>query len=314
MNREYTRFLSIDLTKKCTNFCRFCVVCGTRHLTPDQKFDDIVSFLKEYREKGFNKINLHGGEPQLYNKFNQLITLINELQFEEITIQTNGLRLKDKDFISNLIAKKVGLFVVSYHDCIRENHNFLVNNQSSFDEVEEGIQNVLSLGGQVRTNTVLVKSNYNHVKQIVDRVYELGVRKINISSLNPWWMMVNASQELFNELCPSYTVMAPYIRDMLDSYKHRDVKITLEGFPYCFLPGYDEFNLYSVDRDIFMLSENNFRLNYESYATSDLREKKEDCKQCTKFDACGGIWKGYTAYYGFNEFQPILEEASTEKV
>lgn len=305
MTQNYKRFLSIDLTKRCTNDCRFCVVSGTRGITKDQKFEDIENFLTEYSKDGFKRVNLHGGEPQLFYRFDDLIKLINDLGYEEIVIQTNGYRLNDQNFVTNLLERNVKLFTVSFHDCDEKSHNFLTGNPKSYHQVITGIKNVLELGGNVSTNTVLVNSNYRRVKNIVDTIYDINVKRINISSLNPWWIWIKSKKEQYSELCPTYVEMAPLVKETLDAYKDKDLTLTLEGFPFCFLPGYEEHNLFSYDRDITLLSENNFLMNYEEYATTDLRDKRDECRACRFDSQCGGVWKGYIAYKGWDEFQPI---------
>jgi MoaA/NifB/PqqE/SkfB family radical SAM enzyme len=303
---NFQSYVSIDLTKSCTNNCIFCVVSGTRSVTQDQKFEDIQKFLIDSRKTGETKVNLHGGEPSLYYKFDELIDLINDLGFDDITIQTNGWRLQEQAYIASLIKKNVKLFVVSFHDCDKENHNLLTKNEKSFDEVVNGIKNVIALGGKIRTNTVLVNSNFKRIHNMIDFLYALNVRVFNISSLNPWWLWVMGKRKLYTHLSPDYLSMADYLKETLDAYQDKDVIITLEGFPNCILQGYDKFNLYNWKREISMLSENNVILNYEEYATKDLRLKSTGCEKCKHNFTCGGVWRGYVEYKGWDEFQPVL--------
>ena len=195
--------------------------------------------------------------------------------------------------------------MVSFHDSDKDNHNVLTKNTKSFDEVVRGIKNVIELGGNIRTNTVLVKSNYERIHNIIDYLYSINVKTYNISSFNPWWLWIYNKSKLFSDLSPNYLSMAPYLEKVLNAYKDKDIAITLEGFPYCFLQGYDQFNLYKCKRDIILLSENNYIINYEEYATKDLRLKRKECEKCIYNPTCGGVWRGYIEYNGWEEFQPI---------
>ncbi|NOU18127.1 MAG: radical SAM protein [Bacteroidales bacterium] len=312
---NYQKFLSIDLTKNCTNNCLFCVVEGRSGKATDQEFSDVEKFLRFYKSHGFDSVNLHGGEPTIYKRFKDLIILINELGYKDITVQTNGCRLENEEFVSFLIKNRVTLFVVSFHDCDKESHNTLTKNPKSFDQATNGIKTVLRLGGDVRTNTVLVKDNYKRVTQIVDFLYDLNVKKFNISSLNPYWLWLEKQQELFDQLVPSYQELSPHLCEMLDKYATKDVKITLEGFPYCLFPGYDDYNLYSYTREITLLSDfEKSIIDYENFLNENgIRLKRQECQKCIKNNQCRGVWKGYLKNKGWAEFQPISLQSTVNK-
>jgi len=306
-NEKYQKFLSIDLTKRCTNNCKFCVVEGGGK-SKEQNLDDIKSFLEVYKKKGFTSVNLHGGEPTFFRKFKDLILLINDLGYEDITIQTNGYGLADKNLVTFLLEKRVKLFVISFHDCDLENHNLLTGNQKSFELADKGIKNVIAQGGMVRTNTVLVKSNYKRIKDIIDYLYSLKVKKYNISSLNTYWIWKSNQISLFEELTPTYREMEQYLKKMLDYYEEKDVVFTMEGFPFCYLQGYEKYNLSNTDRDITLLSDDDLQIyNYEEFLnTAGVRVKRKDCEKCSQNKVCKGVWQGYVVYKGWNEFNPVL--------
>jgi MoaA/NifB/PqqE/SkfB family radical SAM enzyme len=279
-----------------------------RSAATDKKLDDILYFLKEYRDKGFSSVNLHGGEPTIFQEFSYLINAINELGYNDITIQTNGVRLSDEKFVKSLIERHVNLFVVSMHDCIPAMHNNVTNSPDSFELVSKGIKIVLRNEGNVRTNTVLLKSNYQHIENIMDYLYDLGVRVFNISSLNPTWATPTKNIKLFEQTVPTYEELAPYLKNMLIKYSGKDVKITLEGFPYCFLPEFNHLNLYNTERNIFMLSYGDKSvINYEKYLNEiKIRGKAEKCIKCAMNNICKGVWIGYARMRGWDEFNPIF--------
>jgi MoaA/NifB/PqqE/SkfB family radical SAM enzyme len=276
-------------------------------MATDKNLDDILDFLKEYRNKGFISVNLHGGEPTIFQEFSYLINAINELGYNNITIQTNGVQLSNDEFVKSLIDRRVNLFVVSMHDCIPAEHNKITVSPDSFELASEGIKTVLKNGGNVRTNTVLFKSNYRRIEDIIDYLYDLGVRIFNISSFNPFWVTENI--KLFEHLTPTYKELAPYLKKMLIKYGSKDVKIILEGFPYCFLPEFNHLNLYNTERNIFMLSyENKKVVNYEKNLNRKMvRGKTEKCIKCLMDYICKGVWTGYTEISGWDEFQPLIK-------
>lgn len=304
---EDQTFLSLDITNKCGNRCQFCVVKDRLGTPKDMSLDTIESFLIKYKKQGFTSLNLHGGEPTEFEKLKELILLINKLGYKDITIQTNGSNLSNRLLVQFLLDNNVKTFVFSMHDCIPSFHNDVTGSLKSFEQATEGIKTVLELKGIVRTNTVLLKGNYTRISNIIDYLYNLGVRTFNLSSLNPTWALGNKETELFDRLMPRYKDLEFYIQRLLDENKGKDVKIILEGFPFCFLPNYNSHNLYNHKREIILLSyPGDSVCNYEDNLNKfNIRTKGIKCNTCTKNNICRGVWTGYVDRFGWEEFQPL---------
>src|SRR5688500_12470760 len=107
--------LSVHLTDTCNNSCIFCVV-GSHTGIPEKVNRKLVrEFLISNKDKGYDVVNIHGGEPTIVPEFLDVLAMIKENGYKAITVQTNGRLLKDIDFAKKAIENGVKLFVVSLH-------------------------------------------------------------------------------------------------------------------------------------------------------------------------------------------------------
>lgn len=296
--------ISIHLTDTCNNSCRFCVVDS--HKGNPEKVDRKVvnEFLETNAGKGYEWVNLHGGEPTIVPELLSVLDKIQELGYPNISIQTNGRILKDIDFARKVVSKGVNLFVISLHGKDAKMHDYYTRIEGSFDEAIEGIRNVKSLGQKVRTNTCVCKQNKDTLSEITDLAMELGVDHINISNIHT----TGKAYKNFHEIVPKVTECISDVKKAVDNVVNKGGVITLEGYTACML---DDYRKYMID-----WNEINYKLlfrkivlsNYDEFMNNETRKQGKPCKECIENTTCGGIYKEYAGIYGWDEFSPIEGE------
>jgi MoaA/NifB/PqqE/SkfB family radical SAM enzyme len=148
---------------------------------------------------------------------------------------------------------------------------------------------------------VVCNDNFTEIPEIADLCMDLGADHINISALHT----SGTALRNFWEVTPRYDQIQRYVLEAVDRVVGRDRVITLEGFPYCTIPGYER---YMID-----WSENRFKMlyrtfifdDYENYMNANARVKDERCRGCAFNDSCGGVYKEYAELIGWDEFQPV---------
>jgi MoaA/NifB/PqqE/SkfB family radical SAM enzyme len=148
---------------------------------------------------------------------------------------------------------------------------------------------------------VACKDNFTELPEIADLCVDLGADHVNISALHT----AGTAFRNFWEVTPRYDEIQPYVLEAVDRVVARERAITLEGFPYCAIPGYER---YMID-----WSENQFKMlyrafvfeDYENYMDANSRVKDARCSGCAFNDECGGVYKEYAEMIGWDEFQPI---------
>lgn len=297
--------LSIHLTDMCNQSCKFCVVDSCKERKEEVNKRLIFKFLEENAGKGYEIINIHGGEATLVHEFIPILKKIKELGYPQVSLQTNARTLMDMEFAKKLVDLNVKTFIISFHTNDPAEMADLADVDITWlGEIIQGIKNVKSLGAKVRTNTVVYKANMHKLDKIIEYIVnELKVDHINISAMHP----AGRAYKNFHEVCPKLTDIMPMVKKVVDYVENKGTVVTVEGFPPCLL---EEYTKYIVDWESsnFKLLYHNFILpNYADFMSDKTRCLGTNCKDCVmKQDKlCGGIYKEYIEFYGWDEFKEI---------
>jgi len=262
----------------------------------------IYNFLKENAGKGYENVNIHGGEPTVTEDFIEILSMIQELGYPQASLQTNARKLADIEFAKAVYDHGVKLFVVSVHGKNAEQHDYVTQTPGSFEEALNGIRNVKALGAKVRTNTVVYKGNIDSLIDIANLVIDLNVDHVNISAIHP----TGKAYKNFKLVTPTYSEIREAVYRMVDTCVARNTVVTLEGFPYCAIPGYEKYMI-DWEENKFKLLFHNFILeDYSQFMETETKRQHDKCKTCLRNDSCGGVYKEYLEFYGWNEFQPVM--------
>jgi MoaA/NifB/PqqE/SkfB family radical SAM enzyme len=293
--------LSIHLTDLCNSRCIFCVVG-----IPDRDSDSVVPadvrrVLVDNRGRGFEAVNLHGGEPTVHPAFLQTLELIRECGYPEVHLQTNGIKLADRELVDKLRELQVTLFIVSVHGRDAKTHDGLTRHRGGFVRTVEGIRNAKATGGRVRTNTVVTLQNLQQLPVMVDWLLDLGVDQINISNLHP----VETAYRHFDLVAPTVAEMREVVPAAVARARERGSAVTLEGFPMCALPGLESLHLSRHGGRISMEIRGLWLEDYDRFMDEVCRVKGEPCSRCARDEACGGVYREYVEKRGWSEFEAI---------
>lgn len=299
--------LSVHLTDVCNSKCNFCIVDS-----PYMKEDTIVRkrvsrFLRENAGKGYEAVNLHGGEATIRRDFLDILDEIRDLGYPTVYLQTNGRKLALPKYAKQVVDKGVSLFIVSMHGSNGITQDKISMSLGSFDQAVRGMRNVKELGARIRTNSVVCKENYTEMPDIVDLCLDLGADHVNISALHT----SGTALRNFWEVTPRYDVIQPYVLEAVDRAVARDARITLEGFPFCAIPGYERYMIDWEDNQFKMLYRTFVLDDYEKYMDGFTRVKDERCGGCVHNDRCGGVYKEYAELIGWDEFHPVTPVETT---
>ena len=215
--------LSVHLTDICNSKCSFCIV--------DSPFikDDSISrkrvsrFLRDNADKGFEAVNIHGGEATIRRDLLEILDEIRELGYPTVLLQTNGRKLARMNYARTLVEKGVSLFIVSMHGATALTQDRISKSLGSFAQAVEGLRNVKELGAKIRTNTVVCKDNFTEIPEIADLCMDLGAGHVNISALHT----AGTALRNFSEVTPRYDEIQPYVLEAVDRAVRRDRMVTL---------------------------------------------------------------------------------------
>lgn len=297
--------LSVHLTDICNSKCSFCIV--------DSPFvkDDTISrarvsrFLRDNAGKGYEAVNIHGGEATIRRDFLEILDEIRELGYPTVTLQTNGRKMARLAYTQELVDRGVSLFIVSMHGATALTQDRISKALGSFEQAVQGIKNMKELGAKVRTNSVVCKDNFTEIPDIADLCMDLGTDHINISALHT----SGTALRNFWEVTPRYDEIRPYVFEAVDRVVRRERVITLEGFPHCAIPGYEQHMIDWEQNQFKMLYRTLIFDDYERFMNTSARVKDARCGDCQHNNACGGVYKEYAEFIGWDEFQPVTPAA-----
>lgn len=295
------RCLSVHLTDLCNSRCSFCVVGSPLYVKDSIDIGLVRRFLCENADKGYTAVNLHGGEATVHPNFLEILELIVDLGYEEIHLQTNAIRIADRDFARALRDRRVNLFIISLHGDDEHLHDDQTGSIGGFAKTINGICNVKALGAKVRTNTVITCQNLNRLSKIAQLTCDLDVDHVNFSNLHP----VGSTLFSFDRMVPKISGIQGHLYPAIEVALAAGKVVTLEGFPYCTITRYAHLHLNETRREIRMLMRGNIIDDYDTFMNAACRVLGPPCQMCAVAEKCGGVYPEYSARLGWGEFDAI---------
>jgi len=171
----------VCLTYRCNNACAHCYNPPERRTLDRLDLHAWRRVLKILARVGVPQVIFTGGEPTLADCLPELIRFASRLGMVS-GINTNGRRLADLRFAERLARAGLGHVQVTLLAPRAELHDRATGTRS-FDETISGIRNALAAGLFTITNTTLTRSNVDCCEQLVDFLYELGIRTFAANSM-----------------------------------------------------------------------------------------------------------------------------------
>jgi molybdenum cofactor biosynthesis enzyme MoaA len=171
--------LVVHLGFACNNACVFCAQGELRARAPVAAEDpaprldalapgDTVAFV--------------GGEPTLSERLPEWIQAAEARGAARIVVQTNGRRLAYRSYAAILGAASPRLSLdVSLHGCTAPMHDYHTATPGSFGQTVKGLANARAEGIPFAITTVITRSSFRHLPEIVRLAGALGARAIQLS-------------------------------------------------------------------------------------------------------------------------------------
>lgn len=293
--------LSLHITDRCNLRCRFCLFgdslgSGVERIAREE----LEQFLLRHRNEGYDRVNLHGGEPTMRQDLFDLLDLIRSCGYPAVSIQTNGHALANGRFTERLFRAGVDLFILSVHGHVPAVHDELAGVPGTLERLLTGMDHVRELGAKLRTNTVAMRQNVQALPAIAELVTKHGATHVNLSSLMPM-------DRDWHDLLPSFATVFPALCRAVETAEAYGARVTLEGFPLCTVPGLEERCMLRVaerGHRIKCLVRGNVMDNHDSYVVEHCKRKAAGCEGCLWNEQCGGFYTHYVETYGWGELRP----------
>ncbi len=176
-NNNYPRVATLELTNVCNLRCIHCYgsfgECEENVIMP---FQDVCKILREFKDMGVLVVELTGGEITMHPQFNDIIKFALALDFNRISLLTNGVSLQ-KDTIDLIIENKDRIYIQidfqSFHDDYLE---WFTKRKNTLESITHNIEILAANKVPMRIATMVTKKNISELLGIADWIYGLGIK------------------------------------------------------------------------------------------------------------------------------------------
>jgi MoaA/NifB/PqqE/SkfB family radical SAM enzyme len=302
--RIYDPFtISLHLTDLCNSACIFCGEDSFHRSEDSVKTGKLIEFLEKHRGDKWSTVNIHGGEPTIRKDFLTILEKIRELGYKKIILQTNAFKMANREFAAKVHSIGVDVFTVGFHGHTPALMEQLTQTKKSFELAIKGFHRIKEAGSLLRITPVICRLNYKNIKNICRVAIENGVDHINISAMQPG----GNAEGCLDQLMISYAEAFPYIKEAIDYALAENRIVTLEGFPYCAVPGFEKHQINWKKQQLKVLYRDMNIDDFNDFLDVTMRSKEKKCKKCTLKSYCGGVYSNYISFYGWDEFKAYGE-------
>ncbi|PRP97514.1 Cyclic pyranopterin monophosphate synthase [Enhygromyxa salina] len=287
---EPTRFedLTVTVDFHCHSACRFCIVQEGMNYFKGVPWELYTAAVDDNRaSQRYRRVTFTGGEVTLESRLFDYVNYARESgSFEHIRLQTNGRLLANMEFAKKLVDSGIDEYFVSLHGHDAKTQDYISQREGSFDEAIAGLENLVSLGVCVMTNTVLTTLNQPHLADIVETVRRFAPTRME------WWNylpMEDYTDE--RELLSPMDKLAPSLREALARARGYGIETAVKYVPRCLL-GDDAASQDNTQPDVVIVEE--FYDIYPKFACA--YEAK-----CEYAESCLGLHHPYITKYGWEE-------------
>lgn len=163
-----------ELTYRCNYRCRFCY-CEGRGFPREQGVEEwrrIVRSLREYG--GAKNVTLSGGEPFVYDGFEDVLKMLREEGVPIINVFTNA-SLLDEKRIEFLAENHAGVYASLSG---RNQYSDLTSSSCGYDVVLGNLKTCASMKVPVFVSSVLVRDNIEEMESVAEDCFSVGANGI----------------------------------------------------------------------------------------------------------------------------------------
>lgn len=229
---DFNTYVTVPVWYGCNNDCVICMLSGLKSDLPFIDFDLFRNFVLHIKDRlGCRNLILSGAEITTFDDLDKYIEFVESLGwFRKIQIQTNGRRLKDRDYLGSLIRCGVNEFFVSIQG-LEESHDATTRRQGSFRETMEGLDNLGKYPVNVMTNTVLTKTNYHEVVPLLAKLSVGPVSEIHL------WNVFPMESSDTKDLLVSMRDCRDLLRELIPVMEATGKPLILKNIPECLFTG-----------------------------------------------------------------------------
>jgi MoaA/NifB/PqqE/SkfB family radical SAM enzyme len=295
------RTLEIALDYRCNLRCLGCHACdgsgGT--LAPGRA----AALLRESFQRGARVVWFGGGEPTLRDDLLPLVSRARDLGYEQIVVQTNGVRLAYPAYARALLGAGVTEVRVNAKSARADVHDALCAVPGTHALLLKGLENLASHGMKVTADVLLAVSTASHLDETVAFFADHGVARFAL------WLLyagdvAGGVADVAREV-PRIADVVPAIERAARVAEQRGLELVSFHTPPCTLPeGLRRLwqPARELDMEVVDPGGHVFALETSPYEGAG---HIEACQGCAASARCGGPRADYLRLHGAGEIRAL---------
>lgn len=173
--------VDLALTYGCNNQCPHCYNEADRLGMPSLPFEDWAGVLDKVAQLGIPHVILTGGEATLHPDLPEIIHYADQKGMI-VGLNTNGRHIAHRPYMEQLAESGLDHIQITLASNKSEIHDAMMG-AKSFHQTVRGIENAVRSGVHAITNTTLMRYNMDDAEEIIDFLYELGIRTFAMNGM-----------------------------------------------------------------------------------------------------------------------------------
>jgi len=306
---EPLRRVELHINYQCVNSCVFCSERDHMREFRDHpaSFSEIAGILRRKRAEGFRHATFTGGEPTLYPRIWDVLSLARDLGYATFLI-SNGCALSMAK-ASRRILPLVDELCLSVHGT-GGLHDRLTRNPKAFGRMSATLENVEAHPGKlfVMVNTVVSRLNLARLPAILDLVSGCSrVQHFLLSHMAP----EGDGLRRYSRLVVRHAELAAAAAGLAGTAARKGIALRVFGVPACLLGGN-----WRMSNDLYFsprVTIGRVRLPdgspgwFEEPGLRPTREReyRPACARCSLLGRCGGVFKRYRKEFPGERVRPL---------
>lgn len=180
--------LTLEIIQRCPNSCLHCSSLSSERSSNLIDIQAIKNACTEAKELGIGNICLSGGEPLLHPDIKEIVSFITDNLGLKVSLYTTG--ICDQGSFSatrswDVFSKERTKLIFGFHSIYEQVHNAITRREFSFDLTLKSIKSAINDGYNVEVHLVPNKINLSTLRETVEALHLMGVRKISFLRLVP---------------------------------------------------------------------------------------------------------------------------------
>lgn len=293
-------FVKLDFA--CNQKCLFCCTSDDKEsLSTGQAKALIEKYVKEMQ---YDSVVFTGGEPTIRDDLIELVKFSKNLG-AEVKLQTNGVVLHDKDYVSKLVQAGLTKTLVSIHSFNEETNDFITQVPGSLKKSLTGIKNFIDNKVQVHIGYVITSKNTDLVGFV--KFIKQKFPEINFFLFFLAWPFARGWRN--RQYTPRLKDIETNLKEVFDYCAKNGVDFSTRGIPLCYMRGVENHSsetqgLLSDEKPMVI---NDYKTLEPKHSFEETNVKEPCCDFCKLNHKCGGIWKHYSEVHK-NQLWPLQDE------